>query len=419
VSSGVLVAVGAVPFEPAVLSVAAHPGLHVVRRCVDLPDLMATAARRQAQAALVSAALRGLDVEAVERLRGEGVAVVGVVAEDSSADEALLRQIGIDYVVAAGDAASLAEVIVEAVRLPTPAAAETPAAVDDAACGSDHDALRRGRVVAVWGPAGSPGRSTVALGLSAEVAALGVSTLLVDADVYGGAIAQMLAMLDESSGLLAAARSANAGTLTRESLARHARSVSPRLRVLSGLPRADRWPEVQAVLVRHVIEVARTLSAVTVVDCGFNLELDEEISYDTSAPRRNGATWEVLERADVVLVVGGADPVSLSRLIRGVGELKTVLPSVSPSILVNRVRGGLGWTDEEVIATLVRATGLTAIRLLPDDPAATDRALVRGGTLTEVAPDSKLTRAFGSLASQVAGVRAPDRPTRTLLGRWR
>jgi MinD-like ATPase involved in chromosome partitioning or flagellar assembly len=268
----------------------------------------------------------------------------------------------------------------------------------------DHLA-RTGRVVAVWGPTGAPGRSTVALGVSAVLARLATPTLLVDADVYGGAIAAMLGMLDESSGLLAAARAANTGSLTAEVLARHAREVAPDLRVLSGLPRADRWTEVKAVLLRNILEVARSVAAYTVVDCGFSLEFDEEISFDTSAPRRNGATVEALERADTVLVVGGADPVSLSRLIRAVHELGTVLPDVSPTVVVNRVRPSLGWSGDEVVSTIQKAIGAHLIRLLPDDPGACDRALVHGRSLAECAPDSRLSKALGALAAEAVGVR--------------
>jgi Flp pilus assembly CpaE family ATPase len=404
VSTGVLVAVGAAEFEPAVLSVASEPDVHVVRRCVDVADLVATAASRQAEAALVSARLRGLDAEIVDRLRGEGVVVVGVVAEVSSADEALLRQLGIRHVAAADDLVSLGELIVEAVRTPI-----TDAGDDGLVAGStsgrqvrEHLA-RTGRVIAVWGPTGAPGRSTVALGLSAELARLATPTLLVDADVYGGSVAVMLGMLDESSGLLAAARAANAGSLTTEALARHAREVAPNLRVLSGLPRADRWTEVKAVLLRNILEVSRSLAAFTVVDCAFSLELDEEISYDTAAPRRNGATVEALERADAVLAVGSADPVGLSRLIRGISELKTVVPSVSPRVVLNRVRPGLGWSDDEIVSTLTRASGVSAVWLLPDDPVSCDRALVHGRSLVECAPDSKLSRGLRLLATELAG----------------
>ena len=125
----------------------------------------------------------------------------------------------------------------------------------------------------------------------------------------------MLGLLDEASGLLAAARAANHGELRPQVLVRHARAVNPMLRVLTGLPRADRWVEVGSVLMRRILDTAAMVSDLTVVDTGFSLEVDEELSYDTAAPRRNGATVEVLARADLVVAVGGADPVSLGRLV--------------------------------------------------------------------------------------------------------
>jgi Mrp family chromosome partitioning ATPase len=417
-STGVLVAVGAVAFEPAVLSIASSPDVHVVRRCVDVADLVATAATRQAPAALVSAQLRGLDAEIVDRLTGENVVVVGVVAESSSADEALLRQIGICDVVPADDPVSLAELVVELVARPSRVSADPGGGEDDLSGRQVRDHLARsGRVIAVWGPTGTPGRSTVALGLSAELARLATPTLLVDADVYGGSIAAKLGMLDESSGLLAAARAANTGSLTAEVLARHAREVAPYLRVLSGLPRADRWTEVKAVLLRNVLAVSRSLSSFTVVDCGFCLELDEEISYDTAAPRRNGATIEALESADTVLAVGAADPVGLARLIRGLHELSTVLPDVTPLVVVNRVRSSLGWSDDDIVSTVEKATRARVTRLLPDDPVACDRAVVHGRSLAECAPDARLSRALGALATDVVGGRSAGGRGRRVFGR--
>jgi Flp pilus assembly CpaE family ATPase len=255
--------------------------------------------------------------------------------------------------------------------------------------------------------------------LSAELARVATPTSLVDADVYGGSIAAKLGMLDESSGLLAAARAANTGSLTAEVLARHAREVAPHLRVLSGLPRADRWTEVKAVLLRNVLAVSRSLSAFTVVDCGFSLELDEEISYDTTAPRRNGATVEALENADTVLVVGTADPVGLARLIRGLHELSTVVPAVTPLVVVNRVRSSLGWSDDDIVSTVEKATGVRVARLLPDDPAACDRALVHGRSLAECAPDARLTRALGALATDVVGCGSVSSRARRSLRRRR
>jgi hypothetical protein len=74
------------------------------------------------------------------------------------------------------------------------------------------------------------------------------------------------------------------------------------------------------------VDQARRVSTTTVVDCGFGLDVDEELSFDTSAPQRNAATLSVLAEADAVLAVGVADPVGLQRLVRGLQDLADVLP---------------------------------------------------------------------------------------------
>lgn len=405
-SIGALVAVGAADFESAVLTAASSGGLHVVRRCVDVADLLATAATRQAEVALVSTGLGGLDTEVLARLREERVATVGVVPDEASAEATLLRRLGVDVVLPVPRLAALAGLVAAAIEAGPAADSERVGPADIAGPGEDVDppaGRPPGRVVAVWGPTGAPGRSVVALGLASVLAARQVSTLVVDADVYGGSQAQLLGLLDESSGLLAAARAANRGRLGPEQLAGHARAVSPTLRLLSGLPRSDRWVELSPVLLRRILEAARALCPVTVLDCGFSVELDEEISYDVSAPRRNGATLTALETADQVLVVGSADPVGLGRLLRAISDLRVQVPEVAPTVVVNRMRPSLGWSSDEVAAMVRRTCQLEVAAFLPDDPAVCDRAVVHGQTLPECAAGSRLTRALDRLAGSLVG----------------
>ena len=67
----------------------------IVRRCADLPDLVATAAAGLGSVALVSGDLRGLDLTAVAYLRSAGVHVVGIAARGDEEPERRLRQLGI------------------------------------------------------------------------------------------------------------------------------------------------------------------------------------------------------------------------------------------------------------------------------------------------------------------------------------
>jgi Flp pilus assembly CpaE family ATPase len=233
----------------------------------------------------------------------------------------------------------------------------------------------------------------VAVGLADEAARLGTSTLLVDADVYGGVVAQVLGLLDESPGLAGAARQAATGRLDGSALLRLAWAVRPHLRVLTGLARADRWPELRPRAVAAVLEEARRLADLVVV----------------AAPRRNGVTLTVLESADTVLCVSGADPVALQRSIRGLDELRETLPDVEPLVVVNQVRRGPvpGKPQEEISGALERFAGRDVRFFLPADRRATDAALASGRTVAEVAPASPLRNALRSMTAALLGVPEP------------
>jgi Flp pilus assembly CpaE family ATPase len=390
-------------------------GVTVVRRCVDVADLLAAATTGTGQAALLSAELRRLDGSAVARLTAAGVAVVGLVEPGDTRAAERLRQLGVVRVLPAdAEPEEIARALREAVTGAPPAGhdvADPRAALPALGLPPEASAqpAGRGRVVAVWGPTGAPGRTTVAVGLADEAARLQVPTLLVDADVYGGVVAQVLGLLDESPGVAAAARQAAAGTLDLAALARLAWALSPHLRVLTGLARADRWPELRPQAVGVVLEHARRLAVLTVVDCAFSLEEDEELSFDTAAPRRNGATLTVLEAADEVLCVSGADPVALQRTVRALAELRDVLPDVEPVVVVNQVRRGPvpGNPRQEIAAALSRFAGREVRTFLPADRKATDAALAVGRTLAEVAPHSPLRTGLRSLAAQLSGVSEP------------
>lgn len=405
-------------------------GISVVRRCVDLPDLLATAATGTARAALLSAELHRLDRDALSRLAAARVVVVGLHGPGDEAAELRLRQLGLAHVLPA-DAAppDIAAAVVAALQaqeqvgsgqaysqplrtLPDlPAPSET--ALDPGPPLSTEAGVKpgAGRLVAVWGPTGAPGRTTVAIGVASALGQAGIRALLADADVYGGVIAQVLGLLDEAPGLAAAARAANNGTLDVAGLARAAPLVAPNLRVLTGISRADRWPELAPAAVEQVWELARSLAPVTVVDCGFCLEQDEELSYDTAAPRRNGVTLVTLARADVVLAVGAADPIGVQRLVRGLDQLQEVIPDAAPRTVLNRVRRSAIGADphHQLGEALERYARVRDVTFLPEDREALDAALLQGRAVGEAAPTSPLAVALAGLAASVAGVPTPRR----------
>jgi MinD-like ATPase involved in chromosome partitioning or flagellar assembly len=398
-------------------------GMTVVRRCVDLADLLAAAASGLARAVVLSADLRRLDRDALVRLAAARVAVVGLVTAGDESAERRLRQLGVDQVLGHdADPAQVTAAVVTAItelaavpasRRPTRDLGDPASALPDLPdpSGSEDDlAAGLGRLIAVWGPTGAPGRTTIAVNVAAELAELGETVLLVDVDTYGGVVAQSLGLLDESPGLASACRQANAGTLDVPALNRLAVEVRPGLRVLTGISRSDRWPELRPASLAVVLRMARHLAAVTVADCGFCLEQDEELAYDTAAPRRNGATLAVLDAADTVVAVSSADPVGLQRYVRALADLGEAVPGRAVLTVVNRLRKGVvgpGDPRREIAGALERYAGVATVHVIPDDPEALDAALAAGRSLVEVAPSSPARRAIRELAASLIGRRPP------------
>jgi MinD-like ATPase involved in chromosome partitioning or flagellar assembly len=402
-------------------------GITVVRRCVDLADLLAVASTGTARAALLSAELRRLDRDALSRLAAARVAVVGLYSPGDESAGTRLRQLGVVHVLPAdAPPADISAAVADALQEQDPAGAAATAAwsrplealpaVDDPEVPVPPAEPGTGRLVAVWGPTGAPGRTTVAVGLAGELAAQGVSALLADADVYGGVVAQVLGLLDEAPGLAAAVRMANNGVLDVAALAKAAPQAAPNLRVLTGISRADRWPELRPAALEQVWELARSLAAVTVVDCAFCLEQDEELSFDTSAPRRNGATLATLAQADVVLAVGTGDPVGMQRLVRGISQLREAVPGVLPRVVVNRVRHSAVGPEPQaqLREALDRYASVRDVTFVPEDREGLDAAVLQARPLAEVSPDSPAREAIAALAAGLVGRSVPRRRHRLL-----
>lgn len=365
----------------------------VVRRCVDLVDLLAAAALRQASLALVDANAVKLDAEAIAMLAADNVAliVVGAAADEvaryqqlqvaavvgTSAEEILA---GLSYVTQQQAATKTAEATASAI----PAEAET----------LPVGAEQQGKVITVWGPSGAPGRTTVALGLAAMHAAQRQATLVVDVDERAGTVAQRWGLLEEASGVLAAARLVNQGRLTRLELAALVRQVSSQLQVLTGIPRPDRHVELRPQAVTELLATAVTLADV-VVDAGEGQILE-------AAPGSGHISQEATMAADQVVIVAGAEPEGLVRLARALAEFGQARPELAPHVVINRMRPSLGWQDSDVRGMVHDYIRPASVHLLPLDHASLDKTLTSGATLTEVGKSrfrDSLTQLYDALMS--------------------
>ena len=397
VREGVLLLADSQEWEAAALEHLRGSRAYVVaRRCLDAADLMALATTGEARLAVAAGDASGFDAACVAHLAAHGVAAVavapaglgavrawtpprgtaGVVGEDLAGLDAALRSALHDL-----DQRTSPPREAEPSPDPAPAAARKPLPEPDATGAASGPA---GRAICVWGPVGAPGRTTVALALAGELSARGRRTTLLDVDAWGGTVGQHLGILNEVSGLLAAARAAAGDTLTSERLADLCVAVGSRLKVLTGLPAPDRWPEVGAGTVERILEAARERGDV-IIDAGPSLDAAVLGGWGGRPPREHLAT-EAAAAADLVVLVGAADPVGLTRLVRGAAELAEVRPEGPDLVVLNRMRPTLGWSDDQVLDLVRRAVPEAPVVTLPEDRAGVDRALAEGSLLVESAP---------------------------------
>jgi len=413
----------------------------MARRCLDIPDLLAMAQAGRIDVALIGGEILRWDQDVVARLHALGIAVVALAGEREGSRE--LQAFDVDRVLAwpaEGDVRAHAAELIDALSAAPRTVQEressrrassrgfahartsmrshesgpSAAMIDGPVAHDDGSALAL--MVAVWGPTGAPGRSTVAWAMAQAWAQDGATVLLIDADPYGGTLDQMLGLMDDEVPAIAAAcRLAHHGKLDAASLVGLARGVAPGLSVLTGLARAERWPELRPASLAQVWAVARTVAEVVVIDTGFCLEEDEELSYDTLAPRRNAATVSAIRTADTVVAIGSVDPIGVRRLVRGLDDLDALIDEHELCVVGNRGTGkGRQTAVRREVESILRTAGHdVSVTVLPDDPAVCRRAVREGLSPLEIAPKSPLVKAVIAFTRSIHRVNAVSDDDRT------
>lgn len=261
---------------------------------------------------------------------------------------------------------------------------------------------QQGHLVVVWGTHGAPGRSTVAASLAHALGRTG-GAILVDADVEAPCLVQLLGLPDDSSALAGAARLATHGRLDAETFSRFLTPVCQEVRLLGGLGRSGRWRELPPASMKEVWLQCRRAAAWTVVDVAGG-SIDDGVDDFTLEPGRGAVAYDLVSRADVVVVVGAGDPVGVRRLLQLLADLDAEAPLAGRlQVVVNRVRASVAGPSPQqaVLEALGRFGGVSDAVLLPEDGATADRCLLQGRSIVDGAPTSPLGRALAGLAARI------------------
>lgn len=419
----VILAAPDVLIEPELVAEAARAGVVVVRRCVDAADLMACAAIDAATPIVIGAGVPRMSADLMSRLTAEGRPVIALILTEEDEERvrswrvtAVIRLMGArESLRAIVDALSevepgSADVVDQDVARGSDLDLRRKAdgsgrdgvwqtglwsgqrAEPDRIRGSkdefepqgmppeSHMARRarrsrgRGReaardglggafpsglLIAVWGPPGSPGRTTVAIALAEELSRNGSSVLLIDADTYAPSVDLMLGISQDASGLIVACRHADNGSLSPRSLRSSARSLGQDLHVLGGISRPERWPDVRPAALAQVWETSRRSFDATIIDVGGCIEAEPSGSINpVLASMRNAAARSALEVADCVLVVGRSDALSISRLALGLPAVQEAAPTAPKVVAMTQVaRPRSRWSQ---VASALEAIGVEA-----------------------------------------------------------
>jgi MinD-like ATPase involved in chromosome partitioning or flagellar assembly len=253
--------------------------------------------------------------------------------------------------------------------------------------------------ICVWGPIGSPGKTTFAVNLASELALAGHSVLLIDLDTYAPSIADYFGLTDHQPGLAAAMRLVGQARLDQSQIMRLSTSLdagSGSLSVLCGLGSVSRWPEVTQEKTKALVEIAMGCFDFVVMDVASTLE--SSTRQIGGAVDRNSAALAALGVATKVVATFAADPVGVRRLVAGYENLATL--AAEPLLVANKFRlTALGSNSKHQIEDAVMELCKREVAaFIPVDYESCDRALLESVPLAMMKRSSKARQAIAQFA---------------------
>lgn len=234
-------------------------------------------------------------------------------------------------------------------------------------------------LIAVWGSAGAPGATTLAIGLARELAK-SRQTVLVDADFLAPSVAELICLPGDQSGLLGALRVARNDSPSWESVLSCAEPApnSSSLHVLSGI-RPGVLGRLEAGAMEALLETILSHGMAVVADLRCSLGAGGQTPEKTPVDA-------ILGRAQQVFWVSRANVLGVSRLVRDWNLLSEPTDDAENSILIRASERSDGDRFSETAEALWGFTGCSDIRPLTDT-----QSSVHGAWLTELLRGLRVT----------------------------
>ena len=384
--------------EADLISAITSSGCTVIRRCLEAVDLLAAAEVEPQAQIVVDIAVPRLGAEIVASIQDRAIGrVIGLVDGDPGISQA--RAWGIDRIMDMRSA-DATESLIRSLRdglANTQDSAGKRAMLDRTAV----DRRQRGSIVAVTGPPGAPGRSTVALGLAEAWANSGERVCVIDADTCAPALAYLVGITENVSGVLVAARYADQGALDARSLGSACRQLTDRLWILTGIGSPDRWPGATPAVLDRIWSTCAEHFDKVVIDAGTLLDTAPIDDPFAARLERDGATISALRASDSTVVVCRPDPIGIVRLIHQLPLIAEHAREADLRVLVNRQSGSGRKAGSQVAEALLEAGITIPIQTLREDSSVAT-CVARGALLGEVAATLRLRKSLGRISRDLA-----------------
>lgn len=265
-------------------------------------------------------------------------------------------------------------------------------------------------VLAVWGPAGSPGKSTIATNLASELSLAGERVLLIDLDTLAPSLALGLGLVDTPAGLSACLRLAEQNRLSLDEFNRLTISIAlgrNELRFMSGVSSPHRWPEVTEERFEKLLRDISGQVDHVVLDLAqatsFKSNLIHPSNMNPFDFNRDSLLRSVLSKADKVVLVSGSDPIAAQRFLLAREFLSELDSTIDPFVVVNRFRtGALGSrAKDELEQTYLSLAKSRVDVFIPEDRDNLDKAILNGLPLALLKRSSPARVAIAELAKQL------------------
>jgi pilus assembly protein CpaE len=346
-------------------------GLLIASGMTDFDRALMTAERDNSEALLLFTPQLEATYELLRASRSSRPAMALIVAvpgpQNGQLTEAL-RAGADEIVILPAEAAAVATAIHKAMARVSAAAGTRPA---------DGP---RSPLVAVLGPKGGTGKTTLATNLAADLATRGQETLLVDLDLQFGDVGVVMGVApDRTIYDLATA----GGTIDAERLRGYTGRSRDGVNVLLAPVRPDQADSVTGEHVTTILELARTTYDVVIVD---------------TPPAFTPGTIAAVDQADMIVLLGSFDLPGLKNMKLGMETLQLMdVPPARILPVLNRANTKVGLLVADVAKVLGRAPEIA----VPSDRGV-PQSVNAGRPIICAQPKSGPARSFRSIGDRVA-----------------